>query len=257
MSRANETAPRRAGAAGRDTAARSRGPSLLARRPDVLPVAAAVAAWVALAGSSTPTAWTDLTGALSAGHLGHGSVFSASGLAMVAVMTVAMMAPLSIAGVRTVAATSLWWRAGRAVTWYFVTFIAAWTVIAICLAPIATALAGLFGSPDTAAGILVLACAIAQFDPHRADLTKSCDRPMRLRANGSDANVDCARFGLLTAARGVRLCALPMLAMLAVPASLVVMAVLTALSVADRVTQGARRRHLAILYVTLAAVLVI
>ena len=78
---------------------------------------------------------------------------------------------------------------------------------------------------------------------------------MRLRGTGPDANVDCARFGVLTAARGGRLCALPMLAMLAVPSSLLVMAALTALSVSDRVTQGSRRLVIAVLYVILAAAL--
>ena len=46
-----------------------------------------------------------------------------------------------------------------------------------------------------------------------------------------------------------------MLAMLAVPSSLLVMALLTALSVADRVTQGSRRLPIAVAYLVLAGVL--
>ena len=46
-----------------------------------------------------------------------------------------------------------------------------------------------------------------------------------------------------------------MLAMLAVPSSLLVMALLTALSVTDRVTQGSRRLPIAALYVILAGAL--
>ena len=67
--------------------------------------------------------------------------------------------------------------------------------------------------------------------------------------------MDSARFGLLTAGRGFRFCALPMLAMLAVPSSLLVMALLTTLSVTDRVAQGSRRLPIAVSFAILAAVL--
>jgi len=228
------------------------GPGVLARRPEIVPIAATAVAWVMLVLGWPFAGWGSPD---PAGHTGHGGIFTPSGVAMVLVMTVAMMAPLAIPGVRTVAFTSPWWRAGRAALWFFVGYLAAWTGLAVCLAPIAETLAGVLGSPALAAAILVLACAIAQFDPRRTDLSRSCDRPMRLRGTGPDANVDCARFGVLTAARGARLCALPMLAMLAVPSSLLVMAALTALSVSDRVTQGSRRLVIAVLYVILAGAL--
>ena len=50
------------------------------------------------------------------------------------------------------------------------------------------------------------------------------------------------------AASGFRLCALPMLAMLALPGSLSFMAVLTILVVADRMTEGRHRWVIAPLY---------
>ena len=223
-----------------------RGPGPLARRPEIVPVTATAVAWSALAADSMGW-WGASAGT---GHSGHG-IFTATGIAMVAAMTAAMMGPLSIGGVRTVAFTSPWWRAGRAAGIFFVTFVAAWTVIALCLATVASMLDGVLGSAATAAGALVLVCALAEFDPGRAVRMASCDRPMRLRGNGFDADVDCARFGLLSAARGVRLCALPMLAMLAMPGSLPVMAVLTGLTVTDRITEGRRRLLLAALYTVL------
>jgi hypothetical protein len=176
---------------------------------------------------------------------------------MVVLMSVAMMGPLAIPGVRYVGANSLWWRAGRATCWFFGAFIATWVVFAVCLQPFAELLDGVVGSASTAAGLLSLACALAQLGPERAGRSSSCDRPMRLRAIRSDANTDCARYGLLCAARAFRLCALPMLTMLALPAGLLVMALLTVFSVADRVTQGRRRILIAAFYAGLGALLFI
>lgn len=231
---------------------RACGPSVLARRPEIVPIGATGVAWVALAAAGPMSVWVS---AGAGGHPGHDSVFTPSGVAMIALMTVAMMALPAIPGVRAVAFASPWRRAGRAGLWFFAAYLTAWTVLAVCLAPLAEALAGVLGSPALAAGILVLACAAAQFDPRRIDLSRSCDRPMRLRGIGPDTNVDCARLGVSTAATSVRLCALPMLAMLAVPSSLLVMAVLTVLSVSDRATRGSRRLVIAVLYVILAGAL--
>ena len=81
-------------------------PRPLARRPEAVPLAATAFAWVALLAIS-PLGWWMLRGADPAdvGHTGHGGVFTPSGLAMLALMTTAMMAPLAIPGVRTVAFT--------------------------------------------------------------------------------------------------------------------------------------------------------
>lgn len=235
------------------------GPALLARRPEIVPITATILTWGILAWSTSPAGWTEWrgTGPFVAAHPEHGGIFTATGLAMITLMTLAMMAPLAVPGVRTVAFTSLWWRAGRAVLWFFGAFGLTWAVMAIVLAPFAAALGGALGSPATAAGVLLLACAVAEFDPRRGDLSRSCDRPMRLRAIGSDADVDCVRFGALTACRGVRLCALPMIAMLALPSSLLVMALVTGLSVTDRITLGRRRLVIAAGYAVLGAVLLI
>jgi len=233
-------------------------PGRLARRPEAVPLAATALAWVALLAIS-PLGWWMLRGADPAdvGHAGHGGVFTPSGLGMLALMTTAMMAPLAIPGVRTVAFTSLWWRAGRAALWFFAGFILTWTVIAIVLAPFAETLGGLLGAPATAAGVVLLLCAVAEFDPRRDDLARSCDRPTRLRANGFDADVDCARFGILSACRGVRLCGLPMLAMLALPSSLLLMALITAVSLTDRITQSRHRVAVSACWTAIGAVLLI
>jgi hypothetical protein len=242
---------------------RRRGPSAFARRPEILPVAATALAWVLLAAVTPATAWVGLAEAPAGAvgdageHAVHGGALTPAGIAMLAVMTLAMMGLPAIAGVRTVAFTSLWWRAGRASGWFLAAYMLTWTVIAVCLQPVAETAAGVLGSPAIAAGVLVLLTALSQLDPRRADRMTACDRPMRLRSNGSDAYVDCARFGLLTAARSAPLCALPMLAMLALPGSLLMTALLTTLSVADRVTQGHRRPLFAVCYLLVAALLLL
>ena len=220
--------------------------SLPARRPEVLPVSAAAIAWVVL-----------LVVPDAGGHDGHGGMLSATGVALLAVMTTAMMAPLAVPGGRTVAMESLWWRAGRAVAWFLFFFLLTWTVFAVCLAPIAQALGGVLGSPQLAAGLLTAACAAAQLDPGRALAMQACERPMRLRDKGSDANSDCARFGILCAYRGLRICALPMLAMLAMPSSLLLMAALTTAVATDRMTHGRHRLVIGVLYLILAVSVVI
>jgi hypothetical protein len=78
-----------------------------------------------------------------------------------------------------------------------------------------------------------------------------------LRPNGFDADIDCARFGVLSACRGLRLCALPMLAMLALPASLLLMALITAISLTERITQGRHRFAVSACWAAIGAVLLI
>ena len=219
--------------------------SLLALRAEIVPVAATVLAWAALIADSPTVGWSS-TGSSIAGHGAHGGVFTASGMAMVAVMTVAMMGPLAVPGARTVA-RRLPSRCGAALLGHFAAFVLTWTVIALCLATVAETLAGFLGSAVVAAGVLTLMCAAVQFDPRRGSALRACDRPSQ-RADPSGPVVESARFGMSCAASGFRLCALPMLAMLALPGSLSFMAVLTILVVADRMTEGRHRWVIAPLY---------
>ena len=259
----------RVGAAG-PTAPRERRPSVLARHPGRLPIVVSAIGWavlvVAQPGLLEPwgsgQALSDQTASDQALSVhaggGHGSLFTLAGIAHATVMTVAMMAPFALSGVRTAAFTSLWWRAGRAAAIFLAAFLLTWTVIALCLDAVATAWTTWLGSAATGTAVLLGVCALAQLDPTRPVKVKRCDRGMRLRSTGSEADVDCARFGVLTAGRDVRFCALPMLAMLAADplrAGLLVMAALSALALADRITAGHRRLLIAAAYAALAAVL--
>jgi len=221
------------------------GASLFARRPEIVPVAATVLAWAALIADSPTVGWSS-TGGSIAGHGAHGGVFTASGVAMVATMTVAMMGPLAVPGARAVA-RGLPSRCGAALLGHFAAFVLTWTVIALCLATVAETLAGFLGSAVVAAGVLTLMCAAVQFDPRRGSALRACDRPSQ-RADPSGPVVESARFGMSCAASGFRPCALPMLAMLALPGSLPFMAMLTVLVVADRFAEGRHRLVIAALY---------
>lgn len=258
----------RAGAAG-PTAPRQRRPSLLARRPGTLPIVVAAMGWAVLVVAEPGVLGPWGSGQAVAGPTvsvhaggGHGSLFTLAGIAHASVMTVAMMAPFALSGVRTAAFTSLWWRAGRAAAIFLAAFLLTWTVIALCLDAVATAwttwLGSALGSAATGTAALLAVCALAQLDPTRPERVKRCDRGMRLRPAGSDADVDCARFGVLTAGRDVRFCALPMLAMLAADqlrVGLLVMGAVSALALADRITAGRRWLLIAAAYTALAVVL--
>jgi len=243
------------------TAPQRRRRALLATHPGTLPIVASAVAWAVLLVTHPAVsglAVSDPAGSGHAGGSGHGSLFTLAGIAHTAVMTVAMMAPFALSGVRTTAFTSLWWRAGRAAAIFLSTFLVTWMVIALCLDAVAAAWTTWLGSAATGTAVLLGVCALAQLDPTRPVKVQRCDRGMRLRGTGSEADVDCARFGALTAGRDVRFCALPMLAMLAadqLPASLLVMAAVTALALADRITAGRRRLLIAAAYAALAVVL--
>ena len=249
--------------AGGPTAPLRRRPTALAVHPGTLPIVASPVGWAVLL--LTHPALTDGAGSDHArpdhaGAGGHSSLFTLAGIAHPAAMTVAMMAPFALSGVRSAAFTSLWWRAGRAAAFFLVAFLLTWTVIALCLDVVAAAWTTWLGSASTGTAVLLGACALAQLDPTRPEKVKRCDRVMRLRATGSEADVDCARFGVLTAGRDVRFCALPMLAMMAadhLPAGLLVMAAVTVLALADRITAGRRRLLIAAAYAALAVVLVL
>ena len=230
----------------------SSGASLLARRPEIVPLTATVLAWAGLIADSPTVGWS-ATGSSIAGHGAHGGVFTASGVAMVAAMTVAMMGPLAVPGAGGVARRLPTGAAG-AIVGFFAAFVLTWTVVALCLATVAETLGGVLGSAVVATGVLTLGCAAAQFDPRRSGSFAGCDRP-NPQGDGSGAFVDSARYGMSCAARGFRLCALPMLAMLALPGSLPFMAVLTVLVVADRFSEGRHRLAIAVLYALLGIAL--
>jgi hypothetical protein len=210
--------------------------SVLTRRPELVPLGVAGPAWlvVAVAGGT-------------GGHPGQagGPVGAA---AMTAVMVIAMTAPFAVPGVRTAVFTSLWRLARRVAACYTGAFLVAWSAIAAGLALAGAALT--WAIPAGSAGCLLLvAAALAQADPERRRLLAGCARPARIRPR--TALPDAIRSGALDAARCARLCALPMLAMLVLPAGIALMVALTGLALAERIFEGRRWGAVAAGYLSL------
>lgn len=201
---------------------------LVGRWPELVPVTATVAAWAYLA----------LAGADHSGHLGwaEAPLPGAGQLAHLTAMTIAMTGFLAVSGARTAVFASPWWRRRRAVTLFVAGFGLMWTVVVLGLAELGLVLSGVV-APPAAGGALLALGALAQLHPRRSVRVADCDRTMRIRASGPSADLDCARFGVVSAARCVRLCALPMLAMLSMPASLWLMAALAALPLGERLSR--------------------
>ena len=216
-------------------------------------MAIAVLAWAFLV-------WQPPTGPTGMRH----SVLTWTGVADIVVMTSAMMALHAIPGTRTAVFTSGWWRAGRSATEFVVGFLASWALLAVLLAPVGGWASSLGATSPASAGdsapavtTALVVCAVLTLGPARRRQMLTCDRPMRLRSRGSEPAMDCLRFGAKSALRGWPICGGPMLAMLVAPGNLLVMAVTTALALADRVTEGRYRWVVAAGYLGFAGCLVL
>jgi hypothetical protein len=200
----------------------------VARRPDLVPLGAATAGWAAaFVPGLGHRGLTGGTGTTATSHLHH--------VLAITVMTLAAMSVLAVPLARSVAATSVWWRARRAVCLSFAAFTATWVAVGLALHVLVETATGVVGSPRRVAGAALIGFAVLQLHPRRRIEVQRCARPLPLRARGWNAEADCLQLGSLTALRCARVCALPMLAMVAVPESLLLMAGLTSASVAERV----------------------
>jgi hypothetical protein len=212
------------------------GPSLLGRRPELLPIGSVASAWVFLL----------VNAHLGGVHAAHVDIVG------VPVMTIATMGLLAVPVVRTAAASTLWWRSGRAAAVAFVVFLGAWIAVAATLHAVAGRMVSSEHARMVTAGLLVVS-ALLQLHPRRIALVKRCGLARRIRPFGWPVTTDCASLGLVAAGRCARLCAVPMAAMLTAPASLGLMAGIAAATLADRVCGGRRAPAMAAGYAVLAA----
>ena len=84
-----------------------------------------------------------------------------------------------------------------------------------------------------------------------------CGRPVPLRRDGWHADVDCARSGVVAGLWCARLCAVPMLAMLAVPGLVWVMVTVTAIGLAERAGAPCWRYPVSLAYAALSVAVVV
>jgi len=168
---------------------------LLLRRPELGASAVVVGAWVAL-----------LALAAQGGHR-HVS----GGLPHWTLMTVAMMGPTALAGIRHTGLNSLRWRRRRAMAEFVVAYLAVWIAFGV-LALTGAALVP--AEPGSAAFAIVLAGAAAwQLSPLKRRWLRDCHRSVPLPPRGWAAEWAALRFGLRNGAACLGSCWCLMLVM--------------------------------------------
>lgn len=177
----------------------------------------AAAAWVAVLGT----------------HLGHGHGRAAPTVGGWALMATAMMLPSVLPAARAVALTGRWRRRQRGPAVFVAAYLAAW-----CGAGALVVLAvGDRVPPEWLLPVALLVAAAWELTPAKRRLLRRCHRTV-VRV-GDDPG--CARAGLRHAAECAGACWALMAAMVLAGPDLVLMAVLTALVVAEKVlAQGTR-----------------
>jgi predicted metal-binding membrane protein len=130
-------------------------------------------------------------------------------------MTVAMMGPAALAGIRHTGLNSLRWRRGRAMTGFAAAYLAVWAAFGV----LALAAAALPRVPGPAALAAVLAVAAAwQLSPAKRRCLRACHRSVPLPPRGWRAEWGSLRFGLRNGAACLGSCWCLMLVMVAAPA---------------------------------------
>jgi predicted metal-binding membrane protein len=220
---------------------------LLLRHPELPAAAAVAAAWLALLATAARDALAGHPAAGMAAMPGMRSAHPAAGLVAAAglpgwmLMTVAMMGPAALAGVRHTGLNSLRWRRGRAMAGFAAAYLAVWAAFGV----LALAAAALFTGaavPGPAALAAVLAIAAAwQLTPAKRRSLRACHRSVPLPPRGWRAEWGSLRFGLRNGAACLGSCWCLMLVMVAAPAGQVLWMVgLAGAVTAERVAQRPR-----------------
>jgi predicted metal-binding membrane protein len=198
---------------------------LLLRRPELPAAAVVAAAWLALLAMAAPGVLAGHPAAGMAAMPGMGVRPAASPVTAVAaglpgwlLMTVAMMGPAALAGVRHTGLASLRWRRGRAMAGFAAAYLAVWAAFGV-LALAAVALRPAAPVPGPAALATVLAAAAAwQLTPAKRRSLRACHRSVPLPPRGWRAEWGSLRFGVRNGAACLGSCWCLMLVMVAAPA---------------------------------------
>ena len=154
-------------------------------------------------------------------------------------MSVAMMGPAALAGVRHTGLNSLRWRRGRAMAEFAAAYLAVWAIFgAVAL----TVVAALPGVPGTVALAIVLALAAAwQLTPLKRRWLRDCHRSVPLPPQGRKAELGALRFGLRNGLSCLGSCWCLMLVMSVAPAyHLLWMLALTVVVTAEKLMERPR-----------------
>lgn len=165
-----------------------------------------------------------------------------AGLAVWALMVVAMMLPVTLPAVRYVALNSMRRRLRRAVALYTAVYVGVWMLFGVTALGLHHLLATHLGiSQQVLLAIAIAAAAGWQLTRAKRRALYACGRTVPLPPLGRRADAGCARFALLHGCRCIRSCWAIMLIMVIVHSSLVWMIALTALVVAEELTISGRR----------------
>jgi hypothetical protein len=151
-------------------------------------------------------------------------------------MTVAMMFPLLIEQVRTVAFSSPRLRRHRSIAMFLAGYTALWTVVLVAMSLCVSSLTAIT-RPDTSSLIVSTSYGIAAlwtWIPARRRSLVACHMVVPLRTVGWRADLDCVRYGLVIGRGCLLACWASMASLLLVPHSLVAMAVVAALVTYER-----------------------
>jgi predicted metal-binding membrane protein len=229
---------------------------LLSSRPELTAVPVIALAWAVLlivaaqgtrtgggsqsAGMSPGMSGMPGMGEAGSGGLGRALSDMASQLPQWLVMSVAMMGPLALAGVRHTGLNSFGWRRHRAMAEFGAGYLAVWCLFGgVAL----TAAALVAGGPDLARLSVVLVAAVAwQLSPFKYRFLRECHRSLPLPLRGWRAERGALEFGFRNGLSCLGSCWCMMLVMVVAPAGHVVWTVaLGCLATVEGLTLRPRR----------------
>lgn len=218
----------------------------LRRRPEIGAAAIVTAAWAILAAQA---AW-DGHAAAHAGMAATAIPNSAlalrawsgvtGGLGPWVLMTVAMMGPAALAGIRHTGLNSLRWRRGRAMAEFSAAYLSVWIAFGIAALGATACIPAV--TAWTATGLALAAAAVWQLTPLKRRWLRDCHRSVPLPPRGWRAETGAVRFGLRNGCSCLGSCWCLMLVMTVVPgAHILWTAALAGIVTTERLLERPRR----------------
>lgn len=216
------------------------------RRPEFVPSLAVAAVWTIMLfppsrGGHASHAGMAASAMTSAAILERWDVASVLGAFPAwMLMTIAMMGPAALAGVRHTGLNSLWWRRYRAMGEFSVGYLAVWAAFGAVSLAVLAATPQVRGWPGAA--VALGAACFWELTPMKRRSLRDCHRSVPLPPSGWRAEVGAVRFGLRNGVACLGSCWCLMLAMIVFPEHNVLGTVLlTGISTAERLVERPRR----------------
>jgi predicted metal-binding membrane protein len=216
---------------------------LLRRRPELGAAAVVGLAWVLLVALDIAHGGTAMTTSAHPAMPGMAAGLrppDAGGLSHMIIMTVAMMGPAALSGIRHTGVNSLRWRQQRAMAEFGLVYLSVWTAFAIVVLT-GSSLAS--GVSEPAALCVVLAIAAAwQLTPYKRHWLRECHRSVPLPPRGWRAEKAALTFGFRNGRACLGSCWCLMLIMVVAPSGQLLWSVaLCAVSTLERLVERPRR----------------